>query len=123
MWALLLALYIAAGVAAGWDARRKGYDDLLFMIIGIILGPIALLGMWFLPPKALKIGTPVRPAAPIVLEDGRRIKTSDVSVVREVAVADGEIVCLIIAPSGSRHWVAQESLSRVGRPIRGDQGS
>ena len=118
MWALLLALYVAAGVAAGWDARRKGYDDLLFMIIGIVLGPIALLGMWLLPPKALKIGTPVRPAAAIVLDDGRRIRTSDVSVVREVAVAEGETVCLITAPSGSRHWVAQEALSRVGRPIR-----
>lgn len=122
MWALLLALYVAAGVAAGWDARRKGYDDLVFMIIGITLGPIALLGMWFLPPKALRVGTPVRPAAAITLGDGRRIKTSDVSVVREVAVVDGEPVCLITAPSGTRHWVAQESLSRVGRPIRRDPG-
>ena len=45
------------------------------------------------------------------------------SVVREVAVADGETVCLITAPSGSRHWVAQEALSRVGRPIAARAGT
>lgn len=117
MWPLLIALYVAAGVAAGWDARRKGWDDLVFTSIAVLLGPIALLGMWFLPPRALRIGTPVRPAAAITLDDGRRIRTSDVSVVRDVAVIDGEPVCLITAPSGSRHWVAQEVLSRVGRPI------
>ena len=114
-WALIVALYVAAGIAAGWDARRKGWDDRVFMIIGIALGPIALLGMWLLPPRALKIGTTVRPAAAITLADGGRIGPRHVSVVRDVAVVDGEPVCLITSPSGGRHWVAQEALSRTGR--------
>ncbi len=117
MWALLIALYVTAGVAAGWDARRKGWDDLVFTAIAVVLGPIALIGMWLLPVRALRIGTPVRPATAITLDDGRRIKPSDVSVVRDVGVIDGEPVCLITAPSGSRHWVAQEALSRVGRAL------
>ncbi|MBA8793200.1 hypothetical protein FHX74_000794 [Friedmanniella endophytica] len=115
-WVLLVALYVAAGIAAGWDARRKGWDDRIFMIITVVLGPIALLGMWFLPPKALRIGQPVRPASTITLDDGRQLKPGFVTVVRDTAVVDGEPVCLITAPSGSRHWVAQEALSRVGQP-------
>ncbi|MGI8456905.1 MAG: hypothetical protein ACR2LI_02160 [Propionibacteriaceae bacterium] len=112
-WTLLVLLYVAAGVAAAWEARRKGHDDLLFLVIGVVLGPIALIGMWFLPRTALAVGTPVRPAAKITLDDGRIIPTRHVSVVRAAKVIDGEQVCLITAPSGTQHWVAQEALSRL----------
>ena len=63
---LLVMLYVAAGIAAAWDARRKGYDDRVFLVLGIILGPILLIIMWLLKPKPLAVGTPVRPAAPEV---------------------------------------------------------
>ena len=111
--ALLVILYVAAGIAASWEARRKGYDDRLFLVLGIILGPILLLIMWLLKPKALAVGTPVRPAAPITLDDGRRIPPSHVSVVRNTSVIDNTLVCEITAPDSSRHWVAQEALTRV----------
>ncbi|GAB3755089.1 hypothetical protein [Microlunatus parietis] len=111
---LLVVLYVAAGVAAAWEARRKGYHDLIFTVLGVLLGPILLLIMLFLPPRPLKVGQTVRPAAPIALEDGRRLRTNHVTVVRAVKVVDGELVCLITSPEGSRHWVAQEALSRVG---------
>ncbi len=111
---LLVVLYVAAGVAAAWEARRKGYHDLIFTVLGVLLGPILLLIMLFLPPRPLKIGQTVRPAAPIALEDGRRIRPNHVTVVRAIKQVDGELVCLITAPEGTRHWVAQEALSRVG---------
>lgn len=110
---LLVALYVAAGIAAAWEARRKGYHDLLFLVLGVLLGPILLLIMLFLPPRPLRIGQPVRPAAPISLEDGRRIRPNHVTVVRAIKEVDGELVCLISAPNGTQHWVAQEALSRV----------
>lgn len=112
---LLVVLYVAAGIAAAWEARRKGYHDLVFTLVGVALGPITLLLMLFLPPRPLKVGQPVRPAAPIELSDGRRIRPTHVSVVRAVKEVDGELVCLITAPEGTRHWVAQEALSRVHR--------
>lgn len=111
--ALLVMLYVAAGIAAAWDARRKGYDDRVFLVLGIILGPILLIIMWFLKPKALAVGTPVRPAAPITLDDGRKILPSHVSVVRATSIIDNTLVCQITAPDTSRHWVAQEALTRV----------
>lgn len=111
--ALLVALYVAAGIAAAWDARRKGYDDRLFLVLGIVLGPILLIIMWFLKPKPLAVGTPVRPAAPITLDDGRKIPPSHVTVVRATTVLDDTLVCQITAPDASRHWVAQEALTRV----------
>jgi hypothetical protein len=115
---LLLVLYLSAGVAAAWEARRKGYDDRLFLVLGVVLGPIALLGMLLLRARPLQVGTVVRPAAPIALDDGRRIRPSHVSVVREVAVLDGVQVCRITAPDGGPHWVAQEALTRVrGRGV------
>ena len=55
---LLVALYVAAGIAAAWDARRKGYDDRLFLVLGIILGPILLIIMWLLKPKPLAVARP-----------------------------------------------------------------
>lgn len=113
MYVLLVVLYVAAGIAAAWEARRKGYDDWLFLVLGLAFGPITLLAMLFLKPRQLKVGQPVHPAAPIALEDGRKIPRSHVTVVRDVRVMDGELVCLITAPSGSRHWVAQEALTRV----------
>jgi hypothetical protein len=111
---LLVVLYVAAGVAAAWEARRKGYHDLIFTVLGVLLGPILLLIMLFLPPRPLKVGQAVRPAAPIALEDGRRIRPNHVTVVRDVKEVGGELVCLITSPDGTRHWVAQEALSRVG---------
>ncbi|GAA2098043.1 hypothetical protein GCM10009841_10760 [Microlunatus panaciterrae] len=119
MSTLLVLLYVSTGVAAAWEARRKGYHDLLFLLLGVALGPILLLVMLVLKPRPLAVGQPVRPAAVIRLDDGRRIPPSHVSVVRAVSVADGEIICQITAPGGSRHWVAQEALSRVGRPVEG----
>ena len=110
---LLLVLYLSAGVAAAWEARRKGYDDRLFLVLGVVLGPIALLGMLLLRTRPLHVGTVVRPAAPVALDDGRRIRPSHVSVVREVSVVDGVQVCRITAPDGGAHWVAQEALTRV----------
>jgi hypothetical protein len=110
---LLVILYVAAGIAAAWDARRKGYDDRLFLILGLLLGPILLIVMWFLKPKSLAVGTPVRPAAPIALEDGRKIPPTHVSVVRATSVIDDTLVCQITAPDASLHWVAQEALTRV----------
>ena len=71
---LLLVLYLSAGIAAAWEARRKGYDDRLFLVLGVVLGPIALLGMLLLRARPLQVGTVVRPAAPIALDDGRRIR-------------------------------------------------
>lgn len=112
---LLITLYLAAGLAAAWDARRKGYDDRLFLVLGILLGPILLIVMWFLPSKPLAVGTPVRPAAPITLDDGHRIPPSHVSVVRATTVIDDTLVCQITGPDASRHWVAQEALTRVRR--------
>ena len=111
--ALLVALYVAAGIAAAWDARRKGYDDRLFLVLGIILGPILLIIMWLLKPKPLAVGTVVRPAAPIALDDGNKIPPSHVSVIRATSVIDDTLVCEITAPDSSRHWVAQEALTRV----------
>jgi hypothetical protein len=115
---LLVILYVAAGIAAAWDARRKGYDDRLFLLLGLLLGPILLIAMWFLKPRPLAVGTPVRPAAPISLDDGRTIPPSHVSVVRATTVIDGTPVCQITAPDSSKHWVAQEALTRVrARPL------
>lgn len=111
---LIIVLYVAAGLAAAWDARRKGYDDRIFMIIAFLLGPITLIGMWFLKPKPLKIGTVVRPVTAIRLDDGKRIPASHISVVRETTVIDGYFVCQISAPDQSLHWVAQEALKRLG---------
>ncbi len=113
---LVVVLYVAAGIAASWEARRKGYNDWLFLALGVALGPILLIIMWLLKPRRLEVGTPVRPAARIALDDGRVIPTSHVSVVREVDVMDGATVCRITAPGGSSHWVAQEALTRVGKP-------
>jgi hypothetical protein len=110
---LLIVLYVSAGIAAAWEARRKGYDDRLFLVLGIALGPLALLLMLLLRQRQLQVGTVVRPAAPIALEDGRRIRPSHVSVVREVAVRDGEVLCRITGPDAAPHWVAQEALTRV----------
>jgi len=110
---LLVILYVAAGIAAAWDARRKGYDDRLFLLLGLLLGPVLLIIMWFLKPKPLAIGTPVRPAAPIALDDGGKIPPSHVSVVRATTVIDHTLVCQITAPDASLHWVAQEALTRV----------
>ena len=64
-------------------------------------------------PKPLAVGTPVRPAAPIALDDGRKIPPSHVSVIRATSVIDDTLVCEITAPDASRHWVAQEALTRV----------
>jgi len=114
---LLIALYLTAGLVASWDARRKGYRDWPFLIIAMLLGPIALLGMWLLKPRHLQVGTPVRPAAPITLADGRKIKPSHVSVVRAVDIIDDTMVCQISAADRTLHWVAQEVLQPV--PIRG----
>ena len=113
---LVVVLYVAAGIAASWEARRKGYNDWLFLALGVALGPILLIIMWLLKPRRLEVGTPVRPAARIALDDGRVIPTSHVSVVREVDVIDRATVCRITAPGGSSHWVAQEALTRVGKP-------
>jgi hypothetical protein len=113
---LLVVLYVAAGIAAAWEARRKGYDDRLFLVLGVLLGPILLIAMWLLKPRPLAVGTPVRPAAPITLDDGRRILPSHVSVVRATSVIDETLVCQITAPDSSKHWVAQEALTRVRRP-------
>jgi len=54
--------------------------------------------------------------ARITLDDRRVIPPSHVTVVRAVTVIDGATVCRITAPGGTQHWVAQESLTRVGRP-------
>ena len=113
---LLVLLYGASGVAAAWEARRKGYRETIFVVLALLLGPITLLAMWLLKPRSLEVGTPVRPAAPIQLEDGGRIPPSHVTVVRDVSVVDGTVICLVTAPDRSRHWVAQEALTRVGRP-------
>lgn len=113
---LLVLLHVASGIAAGWDARRKGYPDWLFLVLGVVMGPLFLIIMWFLKPKGLQIGTPVKPVAKITLDSGAVIPASHVTVVRAVSVIDGAIVCLVTAPGGSRHWVAQEALTRVGRP-------
>ena len=110
---LLVVLYVSAGLVAAWDARRKGYDDRVFLVLGIILGPILLIGMWFLKPRPLAVGTPVRPAAPIALDDGSKIAPTHVSVVRATSIIDGTLVCQITAPDASKHWVAQEALTRV----------
>ncbi len=114
--ALLVALYASFGIAAAWDARRKGYDDTVFLMLGIVFGPLALMALWFVRPRRLEVGTPVRPAAPIALEGGGVIPPAHVSVVRAVSVMDGEPVCQITARDRTLHWVAQEALSRVGRP-------
>ena len=98
---LLVILYITAGLVAAWDARRKGYDDRLFLILGVLLGPILLIAMWFLKPRPLPVGTPVRPAAPITLEDGRKIPPTHVSVVRATEVMENTLVCQITAPDSS----------------------
>ena len=50
---LLVMLYLAAGIAAAWYARRKGYDDRLFLILGVILRPILLIAMWFLLARSI----------------------------------------------------------------------
>jgi hypothetical protein len=113
---LLVALYVTAGIVAAWDARRKGYDDRLFLILGIVFGPILLIVMWFLEPKPLAVGTPVRPAAPIALDDGRKIAPTHVTVVRATTVIDNTLVCQITAADKSLHWVAQEALTRVRHP-------
>ena len=118
---LLVILYVTAGVVAAWEARRKGYDDRLFLVLGVLLGPLTLIGMWLLKPRALSVGTVVRPAAPISLDDGRRIPPRHVSVVRDVAVIDGVTVCQITGPDRMPHWVAQEALTRVrSRPRPSD---
>lgn len=117
---LLVVLYLTAGLVAAWDARRKGYRDWPFMIAGLALGPIALLGMWLLKPRPLRVGTPVRPAAPIQLENGARIKPSHVSVVRAVDIIDDTMVCQITAADHTLHWVAQEALKPV--PVRSRTG-
>jgi len=114
---LLIALYLTAGLVASWDARRKGYPDWPFLIVAMLLGPIALLGMWLLKPRHLPVGTPVRPAAPIMLTDGRKIAPSHVSVVRAVNIIDDTMVCQITAADQTLHWVAQEALKPV--PVRG----
>ena len=113
--ALLVILYVASGIAAAWEARRKGYDDRLFLVGGILLGPLALLLMLFLPVRSLAVGTRVRPAAPIALDAGGRIPPRHVTVVGAVDVFDGVPVCRVAAPDGSEHWVAQEALTRVRR--------
>lgn len=113
---LLVALYVSFGIAATWGARRKGYSDMMFLVLGIVFGPLALIALWFVRPRQLQVGTPVRPAAPIRLEDGGVIRPAHVSVVRAVSVIDGEVVCQITARDRTLHWVAQEALTRVGRP-------
>jgi hypothetical protein len=113
---LLVVLYVASGIAASWEARRKGYDDWLFLVLGILLGPILLIIMLFLRPRPLHVGTPVRPAARIALDDGRVLTPSHVSVVREVRELDGAHLCRITGPAGTSHWVSQEALSRVRVP-------
>ncbi|GAA3620113.1 hypothetical protein [Microlunatus ginsengisoli] len=110
---LLVVLYVTAGIVAAWDARRKGYDDRVFLVLGIVFGPLLLIVMWFLKPKPLAVGTPVRPAAPITLDDGSKIPPSHVTVVRATTVIDNTLVCRITAPDASPHWVAQEALTRV----------
>lgn len=122
MSTLLVLLYVSAGVAAAWEARRKGYNDMIFMVLGILLGPLLLLVMLFISPKALQVGQPVRPAGVIRLDDGRTIKPSHVTVVRDVSTSDGEIICLITGPDGGKHWVAQEALSAVSKPGEGPIG-
>jgi hypothetical protein len=114
---LLVVLYLTAGLVAGYEARRKGYDDWLFLGLALVLGPVMLLGMLFLPARPLAVGTPVRFVAPVQLDSGGRIPSGHVSVVREVDVIDGTRVCRITAPDRSAHWVSQEVLSRAGRAI------
>ena len=113
---LLVVLYLSAGLAASWEARRKGYSDWLFLALGVLFGPVALIGLWFLKPRQLAVGTPVRPAARIQLDRGGVIPPSHVSVVRAVRVMDGQVVCQITAPDHSLHWVAQEAVTRLGKP-------
>ena len=108
-------MYVASGIAAAWEARRKGYDDWLFLGVGVLLGPLTLLVLLVLPGRRLAVGTRVRPAAPIALASGGRIPTSHRSVVSEVSEIDGVPVCQISGPDGEPHWVAQEALTRVRR--------
>ena len=120
---LLVMLYVAAGIAAAWEARRKGYDDWLFLGLGILLGPLLLIVMWLLKPRRLAVGTVVRPAAPIQLDDGGRIPPSHVSVVRAVTEIAGVTVCQISAPDRSLRWVAQEALTRIRTRDGGSAGT
>lgn len=111
---LLALVYASCGVLAGWEARRKGYSDWLFLILGLFFGPLALVGSWFLRQRRLEVGTPVRATVPIQLEDGSTIPTRHVSVVRRVRDVDGVTVCQITAEDRSLHWVVQEGLIRLG---------
>ncbi len=114
---LVVVLYLTAGLVAGWEARRKGYDDRIFPVLGLLFGPLMLLVMLLLRPRPLAVGTLVRPVAPIQLDDGGTIPRGHVSVVRGAEVVDATIICRITAPDGSPHWVAQEVLSRVRRDV------
>jgi hypothetical protein len=110
----VIALYFACGAAVGGEARRKGYSYGLFLVLGLIFGPLTLIGMWLLPVRQLEVGTPVRTAAPIELEDGGLIPPRHVTVVRRVRDMDGVVVCQISAPDSSLHWVAADGLTRLG---------
>ena len=110
---LLVVLYLPPAWLRPGTPGARATTTGCSLILGVLLGPILLIAMWFLKPKPLAVGTPVRPAAPIALDDGRKIPPTHVSVVRATSVIDDTLVCQITAPDASLHWVAQEALTRV----------
>ena len=104
---ILLGVWLVIGAAAADIAKKKGYSQGGFLVVGLVLGLLGVALALILPSRPSHI----TPGSVAIFSEKYRLKSGNVCTrgmatkVHEVDVKAGKPAALIDAPNGTRCWV------------------
>lgn len=97
-------------------AARKGYNSLVFLLLGLLASFIGLIVAMVIPSRheQVTVGGMTRMHQEVTLDDGRHLPRGLLAKVSDMRIDPGTsgeiVVCQIEDPLGERHWVARSVL-------------
>lgn len=114
---LILFLGIAVpAVLCSLIGARKGYNSLIFLLLGLLASVAGLIVAVVLPSRheQVNIGTIARMHQQVTLADGRHLPRGLIGRIHDLRVdttgSSPIVICEIEDPLGERHWVARSVL-------------
>ena len=116
---VILLFLVGLGLPAvlcSFIGARKGYNSVIFLLLGLLASFIGLLVAVLVPSRheMVTVGGMSRMHQAVTLDDGRHLPRGLMSKVRDMRIDTGTsgeiVVCEIEDPLGERHWVARSVL-------------